>query len=670
MARGIVACIWCVALVPMGVFASYHTKSEFKGKFGRCLTDIYDNEAARGPVMTCIGVIVILPLFAITGINMGLLGVAARHSRSAGSSHSLPNFKALIMVCSLSGLFIVSWSPYLAFTFLKMRHPELPQVLDLVAFHFIFLNSFGNPILYTLTNRRQWARIILHSLSKMLLSTTVMMNNTSTSRVENVLEITTAQVVPLGVFCFFMALFGILGNGVVLYSSLRYNAIKLDKVSLVFVRNLALADILYTACVIVPQFVTYTVQRWVLGPVYCVIQGQVGIVPVSVNTLTVLAITGYRLKVVLSPFRDITVSMARGIVACIWCVALVPMGVFASYHTKSEFKGKFGRCLTDIYDNEAARGPVMTCIGVIVILPLFAITGINMGLLGVAARHSRSAGSSHSLPNFKALIMVCSLSGLFIVSWSPYLAFTFLKMRHPELPQVLDLVAFHFIFLNSFGNPILYTLTNRRQWARIILHSLSKMLLSTTVMMNNTSTSRVENVLEMTTAQVVPLGVFCFFMALFGILGNGVVLYSSLRYNAIKLDKVSLVFVRNLALADILYAVFTVVPSFVAYASRDWVLGPVYCFVSAQLSLFPGLVNSLLVMVIALYRLVLLYSPFTIPRCIHARVLSAGLWLFSMSPTIIRLACPTGHGPYSIPTTVCASQRSTGRRTRAHPSWS
>ena len=154
--------------------------------------------------------------------------------------------------------------------------------------------------------------------------------------------------------------------------------------------------------------------------------------------------------------------------------------------------------------------------------------------------------------------------------------------------------------------------------------------------MNDTTSG--ENVLDMTTAQVVPLGVFCFFMALFGILGNGVVLYSSLRYNAIKLDKVSLVFVRNLALADILYAVFTVVPSFVAYASRDWVLGPVYCFVSAQLSLFPGLVNSLLVMIIALYRLVLLYSPFTIPRCIHARVLSAGLWLFSLSPTIISLS--------------------------------
>ena len=72
------------------------------------------------------------------------------------------------------------------------------------------------------------------------------------------------------------------------------------------------------------------------------------------------------------------------------------------------------------------------------------------------------------------------------------------------------------------------------------------MLVSTTVKNDTTSG---ENVLEMTTAQVVPLGVFCFFMALFGILGNGVVLYSSLRYNAIKLDKVSLVFVRNLALA-------------------------------------------------------------------------------------------------------------------------
>ena len=136
----------------------------------------------------------------------------------------------------------------------------------------------------------------------------------------------------------------------------------------------------------------------------------------------------------------------------------------------------------------------------------------------------------------------------------------------------------------------------------------------------------------LTTAQVVPLGIFCFFMAFFGIFGNGVVLYSSLRYNAIKLNKVSLVFVRNLAFADMLYAVFTVIPTFVTYAARDWILGPVYCFVSAQFSLLPGLVNSLLVMTISIYRLVLLYSPFTIPRCLHARAISAALWIFSLSP--------------------------------------
>ena len=58
------------------------------------------------------------------------------------------------------------------------------------------------------------------------------------------LNFTVSQLIPLSIFCIIMTIFGLFGNGTVFYSSLRYNAIKLDKVSLIFVQNLAVADIL------------------------------------------------------------------------------------------------------------------------------------------------------------------------------------------------------------------------------------------------------------------------------------------------------------------------------------------------------------------------------------------------------------------------------------------
>ena len=269
-----------------------------------------------------------------------------------------------------------------------------------------------------------------------------------------------AQVATLGIFCFIMTFFGILGNGTVLYSTIRYNAIRLDRISLIFVQNLALADMLYTICVILPQLITYIAGRWVLGKVYCVVMAQVGIIPVSANTLTVLAITGYRLRVVMNPFAEASTKVAKAGVAVTWTVAMIPTIIFTAYRSKSEFHEENGRCLSDIYDNDAARVPVMMCVGLIVLLPLFAITFFNVILSYIAIKHSKRRAEERA--NYKALVMVCSLSGLFIVSWTPYVIFTFLKMKSPSVPPALDLLAFHCIFINSFGNPILYTLTNKR----------------------------------------------------------------------------------------------------------------------------------------------------------------------------------------------------------------
>ena len=95
------------------------------------------------------------------------------------------------------------------------------------------------------------------------------MTNDTERTIDQTLSFTTTQLIPLTIFCFLMIFFGLLGNGTVLYSSMRYNAIRLDKASLILIQNLAVADILYTICDILPQFVTYIAGRWVLGKVYC-----------------------------------------------------------------------------------------------------------------------------------------------------------------------------------------------------------------------------------------------------------------------------------------------------------------------------------------------------------------------------------------------------------------
>eukprot|EP00116_Pleurobrachia_bachei_P015230 sb/3475492/ len=88
---------------------------------------------------------------------------------------------------------------------------------------------------------------------------------------ESEIDVPTALSIPLGVYNFIASFFGIAGNGIVIYSSIRYNAIQLDAVSLELVRNLALADMMSVICNTLPNFITLSVRRWVLGPIYCYI---------------------------------------------------------------------------------------------------------------------------------------------------------------------------------------------------------------------------------------------------------------------------------------------------------------------------------------------------------------------------------------------------------------
>ena len=286
------------------------------------------------------------------------------------------------------------------------------------------------------------------------------------------LNLSTAQVVPLCIFCFFMILFGLLGNGTVLYSSIRYNAIKLDKISLIFVKNLAMADILYTIFAIFPNFITFSARSWILGKGWCFVSAHLSIVPGLASIFIVLCITFYRLVLLVSPFQITRCITARIIAGTLWMIAIIFAVSFGmAYKSKSQFNPDNGTCMSSVYKDPAARNTVAILTVLFIMLPMLFITIANVILCVIAFRHSRSTritlNNGESRRN-KGLVMICLLSGMFVASWLPYIIYNSIKattsrlQQDGEISQVLDILSFHCIFINSFGNPILYSLTNKR----------------------------------------------------------------------------------------------------------------------------------------------------------------------------------------------------------------
>ena len=64
------------------------------------------------------------------------------------------------------------------------------------------------------------------------------------------------------------------------------------------------------------------------------------------------------------------------------------------------------------------------------------------------------------------------------------------------------------------------------------------------------------------------------------LIGDSLILVGSLRYNAIKLHKIIVIFVQHMAVADLLLTVFGIVPGAVSLAANDWILGDVLCYLS------------------------------------------------------------------------------------------
>jgi len=79
-------------------------------------------------------------------------------------------------------------------------------------------------------------------------------------------EITdTAHRATLTTWCFLTATISVVGNIVVLVASLKYNAIKLDKISVVLIRNIAIADLAYALLVILQVGISLAVNSWPYG---------------------------------------------------------------------------------------------------------------------------------------------------------------------------------------------------------------------------------------------------------------------------------------------------------------------------------------------------------------------------------------------------------------------
>ena len=251
-------------------------------------------------------------------------------------------------------------------------------------------------------------------------------------------------------------LVGLSGNLFVLITSHVYKSISVDSVTIIFIRHLAAADCLFIINTVLPTLISVLCRNWVLGKVLCDLTAHFNFMPILLNVHLVLYLSLYKLLVCLFPMRmrNIGGAHAKFFVVIAYLSSGVELVLSVTLGKVGVYKVPVYRCLSMVYKLYPSLMAWSAALRFGV--PTLLITLCNIWVLAVARRRTRQSVQT------MAVVTVGAVSGLFVLSWAPKLIYiTVVSITKEQVPWA---VAFshYFPFINSVGNPIIYTFTNRR----------------------------------------------------------------------------------------------------------------------------------------------------------------------------------------------------------------
>ena len=103
--------------------------------------------------------------------------------------------------------------------------------------------------------------------------------------------------------------------------------------------------------------------------------------------------------------------------------------------------------------------------------------------------------------------------------------------------------------------------------------------------------------------------VYHIFVFLSSLIGDSLILYASIRRDAFKLNKFIVAIIRHIAACDLIFAVFSVLPSAVSLIANSWVLGRFLCVARYYLGNISFIIELYLIACLTISKLLLLKYP-------------------------------------------------------------
>ena len=285
------------------------------------------------------------------------------------------------------------------------------------------------------------------------------------------------------------AFLAILGNGTVLLTSIKYHAIRLDRVSIILIRNLAVSDLGF-GLVILVTLVNDVEGRNMLGSSLCYIITMIQYFFLVVSSGLLSSLNCNKLMVLLFPLQSYGRSCKRGlfISASIWVSigALQAGGVAANFlidNIHIEFNKYNHRCVVVTTVASIPLAATFTVVDLLkvclMLVPILVIliTTIRMFWFVTRVRGIQRHG----------VLTLLGVSVTYCFSFAPCFVFYVMKVVMREEVQVerwfktFQMIVPLAICINFAANPLIYCLTIRSfgRFLKMKLHFASNKMSST-----------------------------------------------------------------------------------------------------------------------------------------------------------------------------------------------
>ncbi|KAL5264775.1 hypothetical protein ACHWQZ_G005746 [Mnemiopsis leidyi] len=270
------------------------------------------------------------------------------------------------------------------------------------------------------------------------------------------------------------------GNAIVLYGSMVHNALRMDKITLLLVKNVAVSDILIALLFYLPAMTNLLHGSWALGYGMCFINGWMSLIPNVVEILTLVVLSCYRLSLIVGAvsrsFRHNLKPWYVGL-AVLWISITILPFFFSALEFLPWYDPYTQSCNSA---NMANARPPLYKVALIALMniclnlfPMFVITTTNIFILVSIYRTSSKVDAKihhrasikfpestkkRHLPTrtIKAIPMICLT---FIFSYFPYLI-ACLSNLGVVLPAWWRTLSFYFAAINIMANPLIYAAVN------------------------------------------------------------------------------------------------------------------------------------------------------------------------------------------------------------------